>query len=105
MSEVKSMAVTSNVLLDEVLFCQVPNIYGDLLSRDYREPNECGPNHIKPHLALMEKGWIVSVGSERSFFDILLSPEEQCEGLIILDIDPRIKAYCDFLILLLRMST
>lgn len=71
---------------------------------DYREPNEGTPKNVKPHLAKMEKGWIVSTGTERSFFDLLLSPVDRCEGLIIRDINPNVKKYCDTLTLLLAIS-
>ncbi len=71
---------------------------------DYREPNEGTPKNIKAHLNIMEKGWIVSTGTERSFFNLLLSPQNRCEGLIIRDINPKVKSYCDSLILLLYIS-
>ncbi|MCD6045977.1 MAG: hypothetical protein K0R48_1140 [Gammaproteobacteria bacterium] len=87
------------------LFCQKFDIKA--LRRtigDYRRPNEGTPSNIKPHLALMEKGWIISTGTQRCFFDLLLSPEDKCEGLITVDIDPRVKAYNSFLVLLLYFS-
>jgi len=71
---------------------------------DYLIPNETTPKNIKPHLDKMCEGLIVSMGTERSFFDLLLSPKKKCTGLIIRDINPRVKAYADFLILLLRIS-
>ena len=71
---------------------------------DYLEPNEGSPEDVKSHLALMEKGIIVSTGTERSFFDLLFSDEKRCEGLVIRDINPKVKAYVDFNTLLLRIS-
>jgi len=71
---------------------------------DYLEPNEGSPEDVKSHLALMEKGIIVSTGTERSFFDLLFSDAKKCEGLVIRDINPKVKAYVDFNILLLRIS-
>ena len=89
---------------NEDLFCQPPDIKANCSFSDYLEPNEGTPINVIPHLAKMEKGWIVSTGTERSFFDLLLSPEEKCDGLIIRDINPEVKSYCDFLVLLLRVS-
>lgn len=71
--------------------------YGDFL-----EPNEINPHRVKPHLQLAEKGVIVSAGTERSFFDLLFHPS--CEGLVVRDLNPRVKAYVDFNTLLLRIS-
>lgn len=71
---------------------------------DFLEPNETEPEKIKPHLDRMAPGIIVSTGTERSFFDLLLSDENRCSGLVIRDINPRAKAYADFLILALRLS-
>ncbi|MBA2369556.1 MAG: hypothetical protein H0V82_11115 [Candidatus Protochlamydia sp.] len=68
------------------------------------EPNELFPTAVKPHLDLMEKGIIVSTGTERSFFDLLFADEKRCEGLVIVDITPKIKAYNDFNTLLLRIA-
>ena len=76
-----------------------PHPFGDFL-----QPNEMFPQYVKPHLALMDDGLIVSTGTERSFFDLSLSDENKCTGLVIRDINPRVKAYTDFLILLLRIS-
>ena len=87
--------------LAQEFMCRPEDLVVDCSFDDYRVPNEGTPRNVKPHLDLMEKGWIVSVGTERSFYDLLLSPEDRCEGLIIRDIHPRVKAYNDFLILLL----
>lgn len=90
---------------NEALLCQ--EFKAQALTRtigDYRKPNEASPQNVKPHLALMEKGWIVSTGTQRCFFDLLLSPEDKCEGLITVDIDPIATAYNHFLVLLLYFS-
>ena len=67
-------------------------------------PNEPNPKDIQALLANMAPGYIVSTGTERSFADLILSDEKLCKGLIILDINPKVKAYMDFAILLLRLS-
>lgn len=71
---------------------------------DYLTPNEGHPENIKPHLDLAEKGILVSAGTERSFFNILFS-NEVCEGLVIRDINTRVKAYADFNIMLLKICS
>jgi len=86
---------------NEELMCRPADLTGQPKFENYAEPNEGTPINVQPHLNFMETGWIVSVGTERSFYDLLLSPEEKCEGLIIRDFHPQIKAYNDFLILLL----
>jgi hypothetical protein len=68
-------------------------------------PNEGRPEGIAHHLAPMKEGLIVSTGSERSFFDLLLADETKCEGLVVRDVNPEIKAYVDFNVLLLRICT
>lgn len=83
---------------DLELFCLPLDLTSDPGFRDYREPNEAMPINIIPHLELMEKGWIKSCGTERSIYDLLLSPN--CEGLLISDIHPKVIGYCRFLILL-----
>jgi hypothetical protein len=71
---------------------------------DYLTPNEGTPWGIQPHLDAMSKGLIVSVGTERSFYDLLLSDPEKCTGLVVRDINPKIKAYVDFNVLLLIIA-
>ncbi len=71
--------------------------------RDFLSPNEQSPKNVKPHLEPMSQGLMVSTGTERSFYDLLLSSEEKCTGLVVRDINPRVKAYVDFVILLLRI--
>ena len=72
---------------------------------NYINPNEGNPIGIKRHIDLITApGVFVSAGSERSFFDLVFCPPDQCQGLIIIDINPRIKAYSDFNTMLLRIS-
>lgn len=72
--------------------------------RDYLTPNEGYPEAVKEHLDLIKRpGIIVSAGTERSLFDLVLSNEEMCEGLVVRDINPKVKAYVDFTAMLLRV--
>ena len=75
--------------------------------QDYLEPNEGTPTNVKPHLDAgfaKQQGFLVSTGTERSFFDLALSDPKKCKGLIVRDINPRVKAYVDFNTMLLRIS-
>jgi hypothetical protein len=71
---------------------------------DYLAPNEKHPIDAQPHLAMEDCGLIVSTGTERSLFDFILSDEEKCTGLVAIDINPKVKAYLDFNVLLLRLA-
>lgn len=68
------------------------------------QPNEGFPDQLQPHLKDLKTGVIVSTGTERSFFLLLQAEENTTEGLVIRDVEPSVKAYNDFLILLLRIS-
>ena len=71
----------------------------------FLKPNEFNVYKIKEHLDQQEKtGAIVSTGTERSFFDLALCNPEKCTGLIVRDINPKVKAYVDFNTLLLRLA-
>jgi len=72
--------------------------------RSYLIPNEIGVLGIRRHLTMTQHGLLVSTGTERSFFDLALIDPTQCEGLIVRDFDPEVKAYVDFNVLLLRIS-
>lgn len=72
--------------------------------QDYLAPNEGHPENIAPHLQLAKRGVIVSAGTERSFFDLLFSNLEKCEGVVVRDINARVKAYVDFNVLMLRLA-
>jgi hypothetical protein len=52
---------------------------------------------------MKKPGLIVSTGTERSLFDIILS-DPYCEGLVAIDINPKVKAYIDFNLFLLKVS-
>lgn len=80
------------------------DVRNDCGFQDFLQPNEWEPEEIKAHLDLAGRGIIVSTGTERSFFNLLFSDKERCRGLLIRDINPRVKAYVDFNTLLLRIS-
>lgn len=58
---------------------------------------------VQPKLADIKKGWIVSTGTERSLFNLILAPNH-CEGVIIRDVDEQVKNYIDCVVLLLKIS-
>lgn len=68
--------------------------------RDYLVPNE-DASQLPFFVHMITKGIIVSCGTERSFFDLIHA--YSCDGLVIRDINPRVKAYVDFNTLLLRV--
>jgi hypothetical protein len=72
--------------------------------KDFIRPNERQPSKIVPHLAMSQPGLIVSTGTERSFFDLALSDPTKCEGLVVRDFNPLVKAYVDFNVMLLRIA-
>jgi len=59
-------------------------------------------SHIRTAEEGVSEGIIVSTGTERSFFDLAVS--KKSKGLVIRDINPRVKAYNDFNVLLLRST-
>jgi len=72
---------------------------------DYLKQNEENVTTIKTHLDKIKIwGLIVSTGAERSFFDLALADPDLCYGLVVRDINPRVKAYIDFNVMLLRLS-
>ena len=71
---------------------------------NYLIPNEMNPIDCKPHLDAAGNGIIVSTGTERSFIDLALSDPAKTTGLVVVDINHRVKAYVDFNTLLLRIS-
>jgi hypothetical protein len=67
---------------------------------DFLEPNE-----VPFYEALAVHGLMVTTGTERSFFSLLQQSDPmQCEGIVVRDIEPCVKAYMDFKTLLLRVS-
>lgn len=71
---------------------------------NYLVPNEGHPENIQEHLTLSEPGLIVSVGSERSFFNLCFADPSLHTGIVIVDVNPRNSAYIHFNTLLLRIS-
>jgi hypothetical protein len=51
-----------------------------------------------------KKGYIISVGTERCLFDLLYADEYLCDGLIIIDVNPKVKMYMDWIIHCLNES-
>lgn len=70
----------------------------------YLKPNEGSPEGNKPHLKQAAEGIMVSTGTERSFFNLRFSDPSKCQGLVVIDVTPKVKAYVDFNTLLLRIS-
>jgi len=70
----------------------------------YLVPNEARPEKVAPLLLSAGTGRMVSAGTERSFFNLALSNPQKCTGLVVRDINPEVKAYVDFNVLLLRIS-
>jgi len=71
---------------------------------DFLNPNERNPEMIVEHFRQIphcEKGVCIATGTERLIFDLLLG---NFQAVIGVDIEPRAKAYLDFLILLGRIS-
>ena len=89
----------------QLLCLQPVDIHAQLAFRDHMSPNEWSVLGIQPHLDQVYKlgcapVYHISTGTERSVFGFLLA--NNCKGLIIRDINPRVKAYSDFNILMLR---
>jgi hypothetical protein len=72
---------------------------------NYLEPNETHPIDAKEHLQWDASGILVSTGTVRSLFDLTMVDPEKCTGLVIRDINPQVKAYIDFEILLIRLAS
>ena len=70
-------------------------------------PNERGVIQAKKDLYIEQPGLLISVGTERSLFDLILcaqSSGNNCLGLVVRDIHPKVKAYLDFVVLLLKLA-
>lgn len=100
----EEIGLPSNSLVKDFSECALknPDIWSFQFA-DYLEPNETTPGNVKRHLSEMSEGLIVSVGTERSLFDLLLAPDH-CTGLVVVDLNPRVKAYNDFNLLLILLS-
>lgn len=70
--------------------------------REYLFPNELRPGLLRNLFASQPRGVLVSTGADRAF--IAASLYENCEGLIGVDINPRVKAYNDFNMLLIGLA-
>jgi hypothetical protein len=72
---------------------------------DFLEPNEVPGQKLSTLFFkyMAQDAWIVSTGAERSLFDLFLAPDD-CQGVIIRDINPKVKAYIDCVTLLLRLA-
>jgi hypothetical protein len=82
--------------LDLSQYCDFP---------EFLSPNEGNPESIQHHFKnISNRGIVVCTGTERSFYTLLFCSETWCEGLVIRDIQPKVKAYVDCNILLLRIS-
>lgn len=72
---------------------------------DFRYPNEAYPEQIRLSFQQATPGGVlVSVGSERGFFTLATAVDGFFRGLVVRDINPAIKAYVDFNVLLLRLA-
>ena len=81
------------------------DVHAKINFSDYLSPNETRPIDVKQHLDHISKpGLIVSVGFLRSLFDLILCDPEKCHGLVVVDINPRVKACVDFVAMLLRIT-
>lgn len=70
--------------------------------REYLYPNELRPGLLKNIFDSVSEGVLLSTGTERTFIGAALY--EKCEGLIGVDINPRVKAYNDFNMLLISLA-
>jgi len=90
--------------LYESLVCSDVDINFNCGFEDFLWPNEHRPDFLTAHLANLEEGIFVSTGTERVFFELLFANETTCKGVVVRDINHRVKAYIDFNVLLLRLA-
>jgi hypothetical protein len=86
------------------VFLQPFNPYEKCAFKDFRIPNEGSPEGVIEHHQAAVQGTVVIVGSERPFFTACLTDPTKCDGIIVRDIHPKIIAYVNFNILLLRLA-
>jgi hypothetical protein len=91
------------------LFDSDVDIHAKINFNDYLAPNELGVVDAAVFYQMRRAGILVSTGTERTFFGLALTrlaPFARliCEGLVVRDINPRVKAYNDFNVLLLRIA-
>jgi len=85
------------------LICRPFNLH-ETAGFDYLIPNELNPQDIAIHFARVQNaqnGTCVTAGTERAVFDLLLG---DFECVINIDIEPKVTAYMNFLILLGRIT-
>jgi hypothetical protein len=82
------------------------NVNEDCNFTDFLAPNENSPEDVIEHLKKSEVGILVSTGTERSFFNICAIQDnfKGFKGLVVRDINPKVKAYVDFNTALIRIS-
>jgi len=75
---------------------------------EYLRPNEYNPTDIllpSSNISTFDKpGIIISTGTERSLFDLILADNAKCQGLIIRDINPNVKFYMDWVLFCIEQS-
>lgn len=75
--------------------------------KDFIIPNELNPEELSSHMDSIEDGEeyeAVSTGTVRSDFLLLAANPKYCRGLITIDINPKVKAYRDFDLLLRKIA-
>ncbi len=90
------------------VFDKLVDVNASIPFEEYLTPNEDYVRQNAENLKMTQTGLLVSVGTERSFFNLIMCDEQSgpyCQGLAIKDINPRVKAYTDFITLLLRISS
>jgi len=81
------------------------DLYKECDFEDYLIPNEPNVHNVVEHLEkAKEPGIVVSTGTERSFFNLSLISREKSLGLVVRDINPKVKMYVDCNLLLLKLA-
>lgn len=73
----------------------------------FLEPNELNPNHIGELLEknIIKPGIIITTGAHRAFYLVASLPEnKQINGIVVIDINPKTKAFVDFNKLLIQIA-
>ncbi len=72
---------------------------------DFLEPNELEVAKISDHLKFGKRGYLVCAGGpERPFLNLMFSPQRLCAGVIVCDTNPKVYAYGNFNLLVIRLS-
>ena len=102
-AELISSASLESLFVNRIL--EIIDVHATIDFDDFLIPNEFSPFSIKEHLDLIEEpGLYVTTGTERAFFGLSLFNPEKCRGMVVIDINPRVIAYVNFNIMLLRIS-